>query len=54
VLFRTGIVLSNRGGAYAEFKKPLRFGVASILGSGRQVISWIHIDDIVQPVYKRY
>jgi uncharacterized protein (TIGR01777 family) len=47
VLFRTGIVLSNRGGAYAEFKKPLRFGVASILGSGRQVVSWIHIDDIV-------
>jgi uncharacterized protein (TIGR01777 family) len=48
VLFRTGIVLSNRGGAYAEFKKPLRFGVASVLGNGRQMISWIHIDDIVQ------
>jgi uncharacterized protein (TIGR01777 family) len=48
VLFRTGIVLSNRGGAYAEFKKPLRFGVASVLGSGRQMISWIHIDDMVQ------
>jgi uncharacterized protein (TIGR01777 family) len=47
VLFRTGIVLSNRGGAYAEFKKPLRFGVASVLGSGRQVVSWIHMDDIV-------
>jgi uncharacterized protein (TIGR01777 family) len=48
VLFRTGIVLSNRGGAYAEFRKPLRFGVASVLGSGRQMISWIHIDDMVQ------
>lgn len=43
---RTGIVLSNKGGALNEFKKPLRFGVAAILGSGQQVISWIHIDDL--------
>ncbi len=46
VKFRTGIVLSNRGGALSEFKKPLNMGVASILGSGKQVVSWIHIDDI--------
>jgi uncharacterized protein len=48
VLLRTGIVLSNDGGAYAEFKKPLKFGVASVLGSGKQVVSWIHIDDLVR------
>jgi len=48
VSFRIGIVLSNEGGAYAEFKKPLKFGVASVLGSGKQIISWIHIDDLVQ------
>lgn len=48
VLLRTGIVLSNKGGAYKEFKKPLRFGMASVLGNGRQVISWIHIDDLVR------
>lgn len=47
VIFRTGIVLSNKGGAYAAFKKPLRFGLASVLGNGRQTVSWIHIDDIV-------
>lgn len=47
VILRTGIVLSNEGGAYAEFKKPLKFGLASILGSGKQVVSWIHIDDLV-------
>ncbi|MEI6946191.1 TIGR01777 family oxidoreductase [Paraflavisolibacter sp. H34] len=47
VKLRTGIVLSNRGGAYAEFKKPLHMGVASILGTGDQVVSWIHISDIV-------
>lgn len=48
VLFRTGIVLSNEGGAYKEFKKPLRFGVASVLGTGKQTVSWIHIDDLVR------
>ena len=46
VKFRTGIVLSNDSGAYAEFKKPLKFGIASVLGSGKQIISWIHINDI--------
>lgn len=43
---RTGIVLSGEGGAYTEFKKPVKFGIAAILGSGKQMISWIHIDDL--------
>jgi uncharacterized protein (TIGR01777 family) len=46
VKLRTGIVLSNNGGAFVEFKKSLKFGVASILGNGKQIISWIHIDDL--------
>ncbi len=46
VKLRTGIVLSDAGGAYPEFKGSLKFGVASILGSGKQMISWIHIDDL--------
>lgn len=48
VKLRTGIVLSKEGGALKEFLKPLRFGIASILGTGRQMISWIHIDDMVR------
>lgn len=48
VKLRTGIVLSNDGGALVEFKKPIRYGVAAIIGSGKQVISWIHIDDLVR------
>ena len=46
VKLRTGIVLGNGGGALAEFKKPLRFGIAAILGNGKQILSWIHIDDL--------
>jgi len=46
VYIRTGIVFSNKGGAFKEFVKPLKAGIATILGSGNQVISWIHIDDL--------
>ncbi len=46
VKLRTGIVLSNEGGAFAEFKKPVRLGIAGILGSGKQIISWIHMEDM--------
>ena len=48
IKYRTGIVLSNSGGALKEFEKPVRFGVPAILGSGKQTISWIHIDDLVR------
>ncbi len=48
VKLRIGIVLSKQGGALKEFLKPLRFGVAAILGNGRQLVSWIHIDDLVK------
>jgi uncharacterized protein (TIGR01777 family) len=47
---RIGIVLSNEGAAYVEFKKPLKFGLATILGNGKQIVSWIHIDDLVRAI----
>ena len=43
---RTGIVLDREGGAYAAFRAPLKFGLATILATGKQVVSWIHIDDL--------
>ena len=48
VKLRTGIVLSNDGGAFVEFKKTLKFGLASVLGSGKQIVSWIHILDLIR------
>ncbi len=45
-ILRTGIVLSTKGGALKEFLKPIQFGIASILGNGKQIISWIHIEDL--------
>ncbi len=46
IKLRTGIVLSNHGGAFKEYRTPLNFGVAPILGNGKQIVSWIHIDDL--------
>ncbi len=43
---RIGIVLSNEGGALPELAKPARFGLAAPLGSGKQWMPWIHIDDV--------
>lgn len=45
-IFRFGIVLSKKGGALDEFKKPLKLGIAGILDDGKQIISWIYIDDL--------
>jgi uncharacterized protein (TIGR01777 family) len=46
VKFRIGIVLGETGGALKEFITPLRFGIATILGNGKQVVSWIHLADL--------
>lgn len=48
VFLRTGIVLATEGGALAEFMKPVKFGIAAILSTGKQVVSWIHIQDLVR------
>jgi len=50
VKLRIGIVLSNDGGAFPEFKKPVNFGIAGVLGSGKQIISWIHVTDLCRMI----
>lgn len=44
---RTGIVLSAKGGALPEMVKPIKMGFGSVMGSGKQMQSWIHINDLV-------
>lgn len=48
IIFRTGIVLSLKGGALKEFHKPLKLGFATVMGSGDQFVSWIHLQDLVR------
>ncbi|WP_448214275.1 TIGR01777 family oxidoreductase [Colwellia sp. MEBiC06753] len=47
-LIRTGIVLSERGGALQEMLIPFKFGLGAVIASGQQMMSWIHITDMVK------
>ena len=47
VTVRTGLVLAADGGALPTIAKPFRLGIGGRLGSGRQLVPWIHVDDEV-------
>ena len=47
VLLRTGIVLSKDGGALATMMTPFKFGVGGVVGSGKQWMSWVSLDDVI-------
>lgn len=46
-LLRIGLVLGKEGGAFKEMAPIFRWGMGGNLGSGRQWMSWIHVDDLV-------
>ena len=50
VLLRTGIVLATDGGALQKMRRPFLFFAGGPIGTGRQVLSWIHRDDWVAMV----
>jgi uncharacterized protein (TIGR01777 family) len=47
VIIRTGIVLARDSGFIPKLSKPIRYGAGAVLVTGRQMISWIHIHDLV-------
>ncbi|MBI4352696.1 MAG: TIGR01777 family protein [Candidatus Omnitrophica bacterium] len=52
VLLRTGIVLSREGGALSKLLPPFRFFLGGPLGSGKQTVSWVHLQDEVRAILK--
>jgi uncharacterized protein len=48
VKIRIGVVLSDKGGALQPMAKTVKAFIGSPLGSGKQYMSWIHIDDLCQ------
>lgn len=47
---RIGLVLSNKGGALPVTSLPIRYGLGSWFGSGKQWQSWIHISDMADMI----
>lgn len=45
---RTGVVFGRGGGALQKMLPPFKFGLGGPLGSGRQMVSWIHLTDLVE------
>lgn len=48
IKLRIGLVLAADGGALPLMSMPYRFGVGGRVGSGRQIVSWIHADDMAR------
>jgi uncharacterized protein len=46
VRIRTGIVLSKNGGVLEKMSQPIKMHAGAALGSGKQFVPWIHIDDL--------
>jgi hypothetical protein len=47
VCLRTGVVLAKDGGALEKMLTPFKLGVGGVVGSGKQWMSWVAIDDVV-------
>lgn len=47
VRLRFGLVLGRDGGALPQLARPVRAGLGAVIGTGRQWVSWIHVEDLV-------
>ncbi|MBM9579276.1 TIGR01777 family oxidoreductase [Leptospira sp. 201903070] len=50
VKMRTGVVLSLQGGALKSMLPPFRFGIGGPIGFGEQILSWIHLKDLISSI----
>lgn len=49
-ILRTGIVLTKKGGALAKMIPPFKLGLGGKISHGEQMMSWIHIDDMIDAI----
>lgn len=50
VRLRTGVVLGKGDGALAQLETPFKMGVGGPIGHGKQMVSWIHLEDIARMI----
>ncbi|PKP34177.1 MAG: TIGR01777 family protein [Bacteroidetes bacterium HGW-Bacteroidetes-17] len=51
VVLRTGVVFDKTQGAFPKMTQSLKYGFVAGIGSGKQYIPWIHIDDLISMYY---
>lgn len=49
-ILRTGVVITKRGGALQKMLLPFKLGLGGPIGSGKQYMSWIHLEDMLQGI----
>ncbi len=47
LMFRFGVILGNDGGALQKMLLPFRLGVGGKIAGGAQMMSWVHIEDVL-------
>jgi len=47
IKLRIGVVLARTGGVLPLLRLPFRLGLGAVIGTGNQLLPWIHIDDMV-------
>jgi uncharacterized protein len=52
VIARFGIILSKDAGSLPEMMRPVKLGVGGRMGSGKQWISWVALDDVVRILHR--
>ncbi len=50
VILRTGIVLDSNSGALAKMLLPFKLGIGGKVSCGKQIMSWIHIEDVISAI----
>ncbi|RWS14024.1 epimerase family protein SDR39U1-like isoform X1 [Dinothrombium tinctorium] len=48
VIIRSGVVLGNESGMIATMRLPFFAGLGGIVGSGKQFMPWIHVEDLTR------
>lgn len=51
VCMRTGVVLSSKGGALGKMLTPFKMGLGGRIGSGRQWMSWVDVQDVTGAIH---
>jgi uncharacterized protein len=51
IILRSALVLGNGGGVFPEFKKLVQIGLGGKMGSGAQMVSWLHEQDFANAVH---